>query len=218
MASSSIVHLALAGGGLVAGVVAGGALGLAGDPLTRTTDPIQEEEADGGEVSTPEEQEKPVIDEPVQDPEEEEPEAEPEGEVDEPEGDEEPMPGDITNALVVAIDGIYVAHDEFISVSGVVSESDPEGEGIEYHPLVLERLYRGDDDLYAWHERVADGDIVRRNMTITLTDGAGHPLRAVVLEQAWPTAWERSGVEEGSDEPGSDLITFSSETVYERAP
>jgi hypothetical protein len=224
--ASSLIYAAFAGGGLLVGAAAGSVIGLTGDPLGSGSDlpPTHEEEhVDDGEVRAPEEREKPVLSIPDEEP-GEEPVEEPvdeggeEGEA--PEEHEVPPDGSGTNALVVTIDGIYVAHDEFIGVSGIVSESEPDPEtgGLSFHPLVLERVFRGDDELYSWHERVSDGDTTRRNVTITLVDGADNPLRSILLEQASPTGWERTAADEGSGEPARELITFASEGVYERMP
>jgi phage tail-like protein len=131
----------------------------------------------------------------------------------------------------VNIKGIDVINTEFCSISGVVSESeeinlmhgtDPytrKSPGrVTHEPIVLERVYKGIDDFYGWYLEVENGNIERRDVTITMMDSAFRAIRAITLDKAWPSKWEMPDIETASSGPAIERITLICERVRESAP
>src|SRR5688572_19235174 len=90
-----------------------------------------------------------------------------------------------THNFQIKIDDMDVVNTEFVSVSGVVSESeeiefmhgtDPyirrRPGRVSYEPIVLERVYKGVDEFYGWRLEVENGNIERRNVTVTMMNSA----------------------------------------------
>jgi len=136
-----------------------------------------------------------------------------------------------THNFQVKIEGIDVINTEFQSISGVVSESeeiefmqgtDPyvrKTQGrVLYEPVTLERVYKGVDDFYGWRLEVENGNIERRDVTITMMDSAFRGIRAMTLENAWPSKWEMPDMDASSSGPAIERITLTVERVRESAP
>ncbi|MCA9568004.1 MAG: phage tail protein [Myxococcales bacterium] len=136
-----------------------------------------------------------------------------------------------THNFQVIIDEIEVLNSEFVSVSGVVSESeeiefmhgtDPyvrRGAGrVTYEPVVMERVYKGMDEFYGWRLECENGNIERKNVTVTMMDASFTPVRAMTLEGAWPSKWEMPDMDASSSGPAIERITLTVERVRESEP
>jgi phage tail-like protein len=111
--------------------------------------------------------------------------------------------------FLVEIDGITSAG--FARVKGlsreVKFESYREGGMNEYEhklvsqvafpPLVLERGLAS-DDLWAWAQSTADGDVTRRNIRISLRDEADQSAWAWLVSGALPVKWTLSDMDGSS--------------------
>lgn len=130
----------------------------------------------------------------------------------------------------VEIEDLDVINTEFLSISGVVSESeevefmhgvDPyvrkTAGRVTYEPVVCERVYKGVDDFYKWRLDVENGNIERRNVTIRMLDSAFNVKRTMVLEGAWPMKWEMPDMDASSSGPAVERISLSVERVREGA-
>lgn len=133
-----------------------------------------------------------------------------------------------THNFQVVIDEIEVLNSEFVSVSGVVSESeevefmhgtDPyvrrAAGRVTYEPVVMERVYKGMDEFYGWRLEVENGNIERKNVTVTMMDSSFTPVRAMTLEGAWPSKWEMPDMDASSSGPAIERITLTVERVRE---
>jgi len=56
-----------------------------------------------------------------------------------------------------------------------------------YPNVVLRRGVAGRTDLFDWWKSVRDGDLQRRNVSVTLLDEARKPVQRWLLRNAWPT-------------------------------
>lgn len=133
-----------------------------------------------------------------------------------------------THNFQVEIEGIDIINTEFVSVSGVVSETeeiefahgtDPyvrkTAGRVIYEPVVMERVYKGVDDFYAWRLEVENGNIERRNVTVRMMDAAFNVKRSMVLEGAWPSKWEMPDMDASSSGPATERITLVVRRVRE---
>jgi len=136
-----------------------------------------------------------------------------------------------THNFQVVIDDMEVLNTEFVSISGVVSESeeiefmngtDPyvrrSAGRVTYEPVTMERVYKGIDDFYRWRLEVENGNVERRNVTITMMNAAFESVRAMTLEGAWPSKWEMPDMDAGSSGPAMERITMTVERVRESEP
>lgn len=130
----------------------------------------------------------------------------------------------------IEIDDLDVINTEFVSVSGVVSQSeevefmhgvDPfvrkTAGRVTYEPITMERVYKGVDDFYKWRLDVENGTIERRNVTVRMLDSAFNVKRQMVLEGAWPMKWEMPDLDASSSSPAMERITLSVDRVREGA-
>lgn len=133
-----------------------------------------------------------------------------------------------THNFQVAIPGMDVLNTEFVSISGVVSTSeeiefmhgtDPyvrkTAGRVTYEPITMERVYKGVDDFYAWRLEVENGNIERRDVTVTMMNSAFQAVRAMTLEGAWPSKWEMPNMDANSSGPALERITLTVERVRE---
>jgi len=133
-----------------------------------------------------------------------------------------------THNFQVAIPGMDVLNTEFVSISGVVSTSeeiefmhgtDPyvrkTAGRVTYEPITMERVYKGVDDFYGWRLEVENGNIERRDVTVTMMNTAFQAVRAMTLEGAWPSKWEMPSMDANSSGPALERITLTVERVRE---
>lgn len=136
-----------------------------------------------------------------------------------------------THNFQIDIPGMDLVNTEFVTVSGVVSESeeiefangtDPyvrkTAGRVTYEPVSLERIYKGVDDFYGWRLEVENGNIERRDVVVTMMDSAFRPVRAMMLEGAWPSKWEMPDMDAGSSGPAMERIQLTCERVRESEP
>jgi len=136
-----------------------------------------------------------------------------------------------THNFQVKIEGIDLINTEFQSISGLVSASEVvepaagnDGKKrkiatrVHYEPIVLERVYKGVDDFYRWRLEVENGNIERRDVTVTMMDSAFRAVRTMTLEKAWPSGWKMPDMDASSSGPAIERITLTAERVRESAP
>jgi phage tail-like protein len=133
-----------------------------------------------------------------------------------------------THNFMIEIPGIDLLNTEFVSVSGIVSSTeeiefangtDPyvrkTAGRVMYEPIELQRVYKGVDEFYAWRLEVENGNIERRDVTITLMNAAFQPVRAMMLEGAWPSKWQMPDMDAASSGAAMEQITLTVERVRE---
>jgi phage tail-like protein len=126
-----------------------------------------------------------------------------------------------SNSFLVEIDGIASAF--FKSVSGLVAESEVielrsiEGASIKlpgrvhYSNVRLERGMTTSRDLWDWWQAVVDGNLQRRDVTITLLDDAHQPVLRWRLHDAFPAKWELSELDASKNEISIESIELAHE-------
>jgi phage tail-like protein len=78
--------------------------------------------------------------------------------------------------------------------------------------LVLKRGYTGDHELYDWAAaRTDNGDVIRRQIAITLMDQAGNPVKRWEFTNAWPVKWELSELDASKNEVSIETIEIAHE-------
>lgn len=133
--------------------------------------------------------------------------------------------------FAVSIEGLSdsgLVNQSFVRVSSVESESeeivfmmnsDTYINGMPGRPgfgfVELERVYDGKDAFYAWRRQVEAGQVVKRDVVVTILDRANQPVRRMVCHQAWPKKWALPTLNAGSSEPAIERITLAVTEVYE---
>lgn len=121
--------------------------------------------------------------------------------------------------FVVEIDGLLKGG--FSKVSGLNRETKVESfrEGgvndferklatnTSYPVLVLERGL-ADQRLWDWHQKVVEGRITRRVITITLRDERGGEVWGWTVQGAFPTKWSVSGFDAASGQVSVESAEF----------
>lgn len=129
----------------------------------------------------------------------------------------------------VTIEGINDPLDGFVKVSPIVSTT----ENIEFkhgldrsirkapgrtnfEDVVLERVYSGLDEFSAWRQRIVDGDVDRRTVSIEFLrpDGAT-VVRRYELYNCYPCKWELPEMDGGASNPAVEKITLAVEKVLQ---
>ncbi|MEZ4447710.1 MAG: phage tail protein [Polyangiaceae bacterium] len=59
----------------------------------------------------------------------------------------------------------------------------------KYSNIQLKWGMTDDRELYDWHQRIADGNIERKNGSIVLLDRKGDEVARWDFDRAWPTKW-----------------------------
>lgn len=130
--------------------------------------------------------------------------------------------------FMVEIEGIDTINTEFVNVSGVQSTTevidfahgtDPyvrkTAGRVTFEDITMERVYKGVDDFYAWRMEVENGNIERRNITISMMNTAFEVIRSMTLESAWPSGWVMPPMDASSSGPATESITLTCERVRE---
>jgi phage tail-like protein len=78
-----------------------------------------------------------------------------------------------------------------------------------YGPLVLERGL-ADDYLWSWHEKVVEGRIERRDLTVSLHDERDDEVWRWLVERAFPVKWSGTDLDGGS----AQVLVESVELVH----
>lgn len=121
--------------------------------------------------------------------------------------------------LVTTNPDVAVLNTELVKISGAGSTSRADRKDkvkTVYDPVKIARVYKGVDDLYLWRQDIENGQLSRYDVTITLLDSAFNPKRIIILENAWPSAWQFPAMDPGNAGPAIELIQFEAERVYEQ--
>jgi phage tail-like protein len=125
--------------------------------------------------------------------------------------------------FLVEIDGI--ARAAFSEVSGLESETAVieyrlGGElntvrklaGLtKYSNIVLRRGVTKDDELWNWRQAVVDGNVERRNGSITLLDDARNEVVRWNFRNGWPCKWEGPALNAKSNEVAIETLEIAHE-------
>jgi phage tail-like protein len=125
----------------------------------------------------------------------------------------------------VEIDGIPLKNCQFVSVSGVVSETEAISykfsqdaymqamPGVyKFSDVELTRVHKNkSDEFYKWREKIESGKDDMRVVTIHLLNINMNdaPVMTMVLHDAWPIKWEFPELNAGSSDAALEKITFS---------
>lgn len=127
-------------------------------------------------------------------------------------------------SFLVEIDGIASA--AFKSVSGLSAEAEVieyrEGADkatssrklpgrVRYANVTLERGITTSHDLWDWWKTVADGNVQRRSVVVTLLDDARQPVLRWLLREAWIAKIEGPDLEAGANEVAIETIELAHE-------
>jgi phage tail-like protein len=82
---------------------------------------------------------------------------------------------------------------------------------VTFSNVTLKRGLTTSLDLWNWRQAVVDGNVQRHDVTITLLDGTGKPLRSLRLREAWPMKWEMSELDASKNDVVIESITLCHE-------
>ena len=125
----------------------------------------------------------------------------------------------------VEIDGIPVDNCQFVSVSNVVTETEPINYkfssdaymqampgAYKFSDVELTRVHKKDsDEFYKWREKIESGKDDMRVVTIHLLNINMNdaPVMTMVLHDAWPVKWEFPELNAGSSDAALEKITLN---------
>jgi phage tail-like protein len=129
----------------------------------------------------------------------------------------------------VKIDGVNDPLDGFIKVSSITSTTENlefkhgMDRSVRKHPgrtsyddVVLERVYSGIDEFSQWRQRIVDGDIDRRTVSIEYLKPDGVTVvRRYELYNTYPSKWELPEMDAGGSNTATERITLSVERVVQ---
>ena len=120
----------------------------------------------------------------------------------------------------VRIEGINDPLDGFLKISGITSktESMEFKHGLDrsvrkspgrtsFNDIVMERVYSGLDEFAQWRQRIVEGEIDRRTISIEFLkpDGAT-VVRRYELHNCYPSSWELPAMDAGSSATAIDYV------------
>ena len=124
--------------------------------------------------------------------------------------------------------GTMSINQAFVKVSGVATESEiveyMQGTDssvctspgrVKYSNIVLDRVFKGTDDLYKWRRRIESGSADRRNVKIEMLSLDNQLIRSMILREAWPCKWNLPDLDAGDSSPAIETIELSVVEVYE---
>lgn len=85
-----------------------------------------------------------------------------------------------------------------------------------YPPLVLERGL-ADPLLWEWHQKVVEGRVDRRAITITLRDERGRDVWGWTVQGAFPVKWTLSDLDAASGQVAAETIELAHHGLLRRA-
>jgi len=96
----------------------------------------------------------------------------------------------ITEASFLEVEGLNVTIDVIEYREG----SDPTAAMLipglpHYGPLVLRNGLRANSELLGWLEKIVEGDVDRRNLSIVILDAEGNEVARYNVWNAWPSSW-----------------------------
>ena len=129
----------------------------------------------------------------------------------------------------VQIEGINDPLDGFIKVSPIVSttENVEFKHGLDrairknpgrttFEDVVLERVYSGLDEFSQWRQRIVDGEIDRRTVSIEYLKPDGVTVvRRYELYNTYPCKWELPEMDGGGSNAAIEKITLAVERVVQ---
>lgn len=128
----------------------------------------------------------------------------------------------------VQVEGINDAMDGFLKVSAIKSKT----ENIDFkhgtdrtvrvapgrtkwEPVILERVYSGLDEFAQWRQRVVDGQVDRRKVSIEFLRPDGTTVRRYDLYNCYPAEWELPEMDAGSSSTAVERIHLAVEKVVQ---
>ena len=129
----------------------------------------------------------------------------------------------------VTIDGIEVENSKFVSVSGVVSTSETmefmHGDDryvmkqpgrASFEDIELKRIYQQVDAFYEWRVQIENGNIQRKNVTISLMlPDMSTVVRTMTIMDCYPSKWELPPMDASSSEAAVETITLTCSHVIQ---
>jgi phage tail-like protein len=96
----------------------------------------------------------------------------------------------VTQGAFTAVDGLEATVDvvTFADGSDLLVRKRPGR--VRYSNLVLRRGYLGNDELWDWFQRVADGRVERKAGSIILTGDDGSEILRYNFFEGWPCRWK----------------------------
>jgi len=128
----------------------------------------------------------------------------------------------------VTIEGINDPLDGFTKVSSIVSSTENIDfkHGLDrsvrkspgrtsFEDITLERVYSGLDEFSGWRERIVNGEIDRRTVSIEFMRNNAEVVRKYSLYNAYPSKWELPEMDAGASNAATEKITLSVEKVVQ---
>jgi phage tail-like protein len=84
---------------------------------------------------------------------------------------------------------------------------------VRYGNVVLRRGISGRLELWEWFKTVRDGQLLRRDVTITLLDEQRQPVQRWLLRDAWPTKYDPSDLNGKGNEVAIELLELTFESM-----
>ncbi|BDF71437.1 phage tail protein [Oscillospiraceae bacterium] len=97
---------------------------------------------------------------------------------------------------------------------GGVGRTDGQPSGLNrYGNVTLKWGITSSSDFYNWFKEIESGQIIRKNLTISLVDDAGTEVAKWTLESAWPTKFVAPDFNVANAENAIELIELAHEGV-----
>ena len=84
---------------------------------------------------------------------------------------------------------------------------------VRYGNVVLRRGIDGRLDVWEWFKTVRDGQLLRRDVTITLLDEQRNPVLRWRLRDAWPAKYDPSDLDAKGNEVAIELLELAVEGI-----
>jgi phage tail-like protein len=84
---------------------------------------------------------------------------------------------------------------------------------VRYGNVVLRRGISGSLELWEWFKAVRDGQLLRRDVAITLLDEARSPVQRWLLRDAWPAKFETSDLNAKGNEVVIETLELAVESI-----
>lgn len=131
----------------------------------------------------------------------------------------------------VRIEGINDPLDGFLKISGITSKTEPIEfkHGLDravrkspgrttFSDVTLERVYSGLDEFAQWRQRIVDGEIDRRTVSIEYLKADGVTvIRRYELHNCYPASWELPAMDASSSATAIEKIALAVEHVVQLA-
>jgi phage tail-like protein len=83
----------------------------------------------------------------------------------------------------------------------------------KYSNIQLKWGMTDDVELYEWHQRVADGNVERKNGSIVLLDRKGDEVARWDFVRAWPTKWDGPDLNAESNDLAIEMVELVHEGI-----